>query len=260
MDDLDGLMDFATRAATAAGAITLRHFGSVTAELKPDGTEVTAADLEAEAYLRDAIREAHPADGIMGEEGSLAESRSGRRWIIDPIDGTRSFASGVPLYGVLLTLEVDGAPLLGCCHLPALGTTLVAATGAGAWVDGRRAQVSECAELAEARVLTSGLEYWRDHADDAGRAGFDRLVRATRFTRTWGDAYAYYLVAIGRAELLCEPISGKRWDYGPMLVILPEAGARISQIDGSPLADGGTVLTGNPTLYAAAQSVLVPSR
>ncbi|HEX8375673.1 MAG TPA: inositol monophosphatase family protein, partial [Geminicoccaceae bacterium] len=194
---IDNLMDFATRTAREAGEITLQHFGHAAVTFKGDGSEVTAADLAAEAYIREALAEAFPDDGIVGEEGEDTPSRSGRRWIVDPIDGTRSFSSGVPLYCVLLALEVDGTPTLGCAHFPALGETLVAATGAGAWHNGERARVSECDDLAQARMITSGLEYWRDRSTDDDRAGFDRLVKATRFTRTWGDGYGYFLVATG---------------------------------------------------------------
>src|SRR5215207_2597958 len=131
MNDWDELMDFAVRMAEGAGEITLGHFGHAAVDFKGDGSEVTAADLAAEAFVRAAVAEAFPEDGILGEEGEERASESGRRWIVDPIDGTRSFAAGVPLYSVLLALEVDGVVGLGCIHLPALGQTLVAARGAG---------------------------------------------------------------------------------------------------------------------------------
>jgi histidinol-phosphatase len=172
MNDLDDLMEFAATTAGAAGALTLEHFGSAAVEFKGDGSEITAADLAAEAYLRSAIQERFPDDGMLGEEGSRAAGRSGRRWIFDPIDGTRSFASGVPLYGVLLALEIEGRPILGCCHFPALSQTLVAATGAGAWFNGRRARVSTVDSLEQARLVTSGLEYWRQWASPEGLEGW----------------------------------------------------------------------------------------
>ena len=138
MRDRDDLMEFAVRLAGNAGAVTLDHFGSAAVEFKGDGTEVTAADRAAEEYVRRSLAESFPEDGIMGEEGDDVPSRSGRRWIVDPIDGTRSFSCGVPLYAVLIALEEEGKPVLGCCHFPALGETLVAARGAGAWHNGRR--------------------------------------------------------------------------------------------------------------------------
>jgi histidinol-phosphatase len=257
MSDLDALMDFASRAARAAGEVTLEHFGRAAVRYKEDGSELTAADLAAEAHLRAALAEAFPEDGVMGEEEAETPSRSGRRWIVDPIDGTRSFGAGVPLYAVLVTLEDRGVPLLGCAHYPALGRTLVAARGAGAWVDGVRARVSPCDALPEARVVTSGLEYWRDMADDAGRAGFDRLVRGTRWARTWGDAFGYLLVATGQAELFCDPFVGRYWDYAPFSVVLPEAGGRFTRFDGGPVRERSEGLASNGLLHNPARGVLL---
>lgn len=257
MNDWDELMDFAVRTVTGAGEVTLNHFGQVDVEFKLDGSEVTEADRAAEAYVRAALAEAFPEDGILGEEHEERRSRNRRRWIVDPIDGTRSFASGVPLYSTLLALEVDGVVSLGCIHLPALGHTLVAARGAGAWVDGRPARVSECEELREARLVTSGLEYWRKMASDEANAGFGRLMGEVRFGRTWGDGYGYFLVATGRVDLMCDPSAGKYWDWAPMSVIIPEAGGRLTQIDGSPMRlDEPSVLASNGELHRAAMRVL----
>ena len=256
MNDRDDLMDFAARTLQAAGELTLRHFGHVAVEYKSNQTEVTAADLAAEAHVRAAIAEAFPDDGILGEEDDDVPSRSGRRWVVDPIDGTRSFAVGVPLYSMLLALEEDGVPVLGCIHLPPMRQTLVAATGAGAWVNGERARVSPCESLAEARLVTSGLEYWRDESTDEHRAGFGRLVQATRFARTWGDGFGYFLVATGRAELYCDPISGNEWDIAPFGVIFAEAGGRFTRFDGSQVVPWSTALAANPPLHEAARRVL----
>lgn len=250
--DLDNLMDFAVRTAQSAGAVTLEHFGGVAVEFKGDGSEVTEADRAAEEFVRARIAEAFPDDGIFGEEGTQVPSRSGRRWVVDPIDGTRSFASGVPLYGVLLALEIDGRPLLGCCHLPGLGQTVVAAEGAGAWLNGQRTSVSACADLREARVVTSGLEYWRDWATDEGRAGFDQLVRRTRFARTWGDCYGYILVATGRAELHADAAAGSYWDYAPMVPIINEAGGRFTTLGGRPVGTWTSALASNGRVHDAA--------
>ncbi|HEX2188463.1 MAG TPA: inositol monophosphatase family protein [Longimicrobiaceae bacterium] len=256
MHDRDDLMEFAVRLAGGAGAVTLDHFGSAAVELKGDGTEVTAADRAAEEFMREALREAFPDDGILGEEGDDVPSRSGRRWVVDPIDGTRSFSCGVPLYGVLVALEEEGRSVLGCCHFPALGETLVAARGAGAWHNGRPARVSACDDLAAARVTTSGLEYWRDRSSDADRAGFDRLVRATRFCRTWGDAYGYFLVAVGRMDLYVDPICGAHWDIAPMGPIFEETGGRLTTFAGEAISPWSTVAGGNPALQEAAARVL----
>lgn len=260
MSGWDNLMDFAVRTARDAGDVTLRHFGRVAVQFKSDGSELTEADIAAEAYIRAALAEAFPLDGVMGEEDVERPSRSGRRWIIDPIDGTRSFGSGVPLYCVLMTLEDQGRPVLGCAHFPAMAQTLVAAAGAGAWVNGVGVQVSGCDDLARARLVTSGLEYWRDMGTDADRAGFDRLVNATRIARTWGDGFGYYLVATGRAEIFCDPSCGNYWDYAPFTVIIPEAGGRLSRFDGSPVAAGTDALASNGALHAASAAILLGGR
>jgi histidinol-phosphatase len=247
--DFDNLMDFAARTAERAGQLTLEHFGRTAVEFKGDGSEVTAADRASEELIRAALAEEFPDDGIVGEEGTEVEGRSGRRWIVDPIDATRSFASGVPLYGVLLALEVGGEPVLGCCHLPALGQTLVAADGAGAWLDGRPARVSGVDRLSEARVVTSGLEYWRDWATEEGREGWRALMGQARFGRTWGDCYGYVLVATGRADVLADPAAGAYWDYAPMVPILREAGGRFTTLGGQRMGAWTTALASNGLLH-----------
>jgi histidinol phosphatase-like enzyme (inositol monophosphatase family) len=250
--DFDNLMDFAVRTASRAGEITLRHFGSVATERKGDGSEVTAADRESERFILDTLADAFPADGVLGEEGGSSESRSGRRWIVDPIDATRSFSAGVPLYGVLIALEEQGVPLLGCCHLPALGETIVAARGAGAWRNGARTRVSAVEDFAEARVVTSGMEYWRDWATTEGQEGWTRLVAASRFARTWGDCYGYVLVATARAEIMADPAAGAPWDYLPMIPILEEAGGQFTTFGGSPIGAWRSALATNGRLHEAA--------
>ncbi len=254
MNDLDDLMDFAARTTAAAGALTLEHFGHAAVEFKGDGSEITAADLAAEAHLRAAIQEQFPEDGMLGEEGSLTESRSGRRWIFDPIDGTRSFASGVPLYGVLLALEVEGTPVLGCCHFPAMGQTLVAASGAGAWLDGRRARVSDVDTLSQARLVTSGLEYWRSWASPAGMDGWNRMLESVRVARTWGDCFGYALVATGRVEIMIDVAGGSPWDIAPMVPILTEAGGRFTTVGGAQPAPWRSALATNGLLHEPASS------
>ena len=256
--ELDNLMEFAVDTARKAGDITLEHFGKTVTEHKKDGSEVTAADLASEAFIRQTIVEAFPDDGIVGEEGSAVESRSGRRWIVDPIDGTRSFATGVPLYGVLLALEVDGVPVVGCCHLPGLRETIVAATGAGAWHDGRRASVSEVDSLEEARVTTSGLEYWRKWATPAAHEGWGKLVERARFIRTWGDCYGYLLVATGRAEIHADVATGAHWDCAPMIPIMAEAGGRFTTFSGEPAGPWTTALATNRAIHSAAMACWDP--
>lgn len=249
-------LEFAMEAAWQAGRATLAHFGTnIAVEWKGDDSPVTVADREAETILRRLIEGRYPDHAIVGEEFGADDRRDAPfRWIVDPIDGTRSFASGVPLYGVLIAMEEDGAPRLGCCHLPETGQTVVAATGAGAWLNGQRTRVSEVEELAEARVVTSGLEYWRDWANPDGMEGWNRLVGRTRFARTWGDCYGYIMVATGRAEILADPAAGSYWDYAPMVPILTEAGGRFTTLGGTPPRSWGSALATNGRLHAPAMA------
>lgn len=252
--DLDDLMAFAADTAEAAGKVTLEGFERVAVEFKGDGSEVTETDRASEEFIRKVIGERFPDHGVFGEEGANVASEARYRWIVDPIDGTRSFASGVPLYGVLLALEADGVPLLGCAHFPALGETVVAATGAGCWRGKVRAKVSGCDNLADARVISSGLEYWRDWATPEGKAGFNRLIEKTRFTRTWGDCFGYILIATGRADILADPACGAYWDYAPMLPIINEAGGRFTTLSEGPISTWSTALATNGLLHTAAAS------
>jgi histidinol-phosphatase len=252
MPDFDDLMDFAVRAAEAAGLVTLAHFGTAAVQFKGDGSELTAADTASEELIRATISERFPDHSIFGEEGADVRGTSEYRWIIDPIDGTRSFAAGVPLYGILLALEERGVPILGCCHFPALSDTIVAATGAGCWRGGKRAKVSDCDTMREARVVTSGLEYWRDWGTPAAREAFDRLIRSARFGRTWGDCFGYALVATGRAEILADPACGAHWDFAPMVPIIEEAGGRFTTLGGGPVGAWSSALAANAALHAEA--------
>src|SRR5687767_3791871 len=162
------LLEFAVEVAWRAGKVTLAHYQTgISAEAKPDLSPVTVADREAEQLARDLIENRFPYDSILGEE--FGESRPGasRRWILDPIDGTRSFVHGVPFYGVLLAIEDDGDPVLGVIHFPALDETVYAAVGEGCWWNGRRALVSDTTRMDEALVLTTSFESIEQEGYDA---------------------------------------------------------------------------------------------
>lgn len=175
LEPLHNVLDFAVEVAWRAGRVTLAHYQTgVAAEAKADDSPVTVADREAERLVRELIEARFPADGVLGEEFGQTRPDAARRWIVDPIDGTRSFVRGVPLYGVLLALEEAGDPVLGVIHFPALGETVWAARGEGCWWDGRRASVSDVATLEDALVVTSDAE---SHAAEGRGAGWDRLDR-----------------------------------------------------------------------------------
>jgi histidinol-phosphatase len=221
VSELQSYLDFITSLAYRAGRITLGYFNTgVRPEFKPDDTPVTAADREAEEFIRAEIERAYPDHAIVGEEfGENAGAGYPYRWIIDPIDGTKSFIQGVPLYAVLLGLEIDGKIRAGAAYYPALEEMLCAADGLGCWWNGRRAYVSEVAALGKACIC---FTTWKNfsHRDPML---FERLSASVYMLRGWSDAYGYLLVATGRAEAMLDPVM-KIWDCGPFPVLLREAG------------------------------------
>lgn len=234
--------------ARAAGDLTLHHFGDVVAaDSKGDGSPVTIADRQAEALLRERIRARFPGHGILGEEFGEEGSGSEVRWILDPIDGTRSFMRGVPLYGVLIGIEAGGEPVVGVAHFPALQReTVAAARGLGAWWNGRRAQVSRVGSLGRAALLTTDPE--RVLSTPGTGPGWRRLSRRAGLCRSWGDAWGHALVATGRAEIMVDPVLSP-WDAAPLLTILDEAGGRFTDLRGEPGIHGGSGVSTNGLLH-----------
>ncbi|HET9332053.1 MAG TPA: inositol monophosphatase family protein [Gemmatimonadota bacterium] len=238
--ELAELRAFAVDAARAAGRITLESFGGPQRfETKPDGSPVTDVDRRAEELLRERIASAYPADGVLGEEFGAVEGTSGRRWTVDPIDGTISFLHGVPLYGVLIGLLEGEESVVGVVHLPALDETLAAARGSGCswWRSGGDpvpARVRATPRLEEALVLCTDV-FRLDIArvDLEGRVG--RL-------RTWGDCYGHALVATGRADAMIDPRMSA-WDSVPLLPVVEEAGGRFTTVHGERRAAGGSALS-----------------
>ena len=193
-------------------------------DTKTDGSEVTAADRAAERHIREYLAKNHPDDAILGEEEGEQGGSTGRRWIIDPIDGTRGFVRGVPLYATLIAVVEDSGPVVGVIHLPALDITVTAGVGRGCWLGDQRCSVSDADRLDAALLNTSDFETFTP-------AQFSAVRDAGLMLRTWGDAYGYYLVATGQAEVMVDPICST-WDLAPMPVILSEAGGRFSSTSG----------------------------
>lgn len=220
------LVDDAVAMARAAGELTLQWFNdpALAIETKGDGSPVTAADLAAETLLRERLAEHHPDDAVVGEEHQDTTGSSGRTWVIDPIDGTKAFTRGVPLYSNLLAMIDDHGPAIGVINLPALGETVWAGRGLGAFHNGTPCRVATTATLADSCVCTSGFGYWPPDALQA-------VLDSPAAFRTWGDAYGYALVATGRAEAMIDPLANP-WDVAPMAVIIPEAGGVFSNFDG----------------------------
>lgn len=230
-EQLRDVLDFAVEVAWRAGRATLAHYQTgIAAEAKPDDSPVTEADRSAERIARRLISARHPADAILGEEGGETHAGADRRWIIDPIDGTRTFVRGVPFYGVLIALEYDADAVLGVMHFPALNETVYAGRGLGCWWNGRRALVSDETRLSRALITTTDIE----NIEDEHRAGgWNALRGAAGLTRTWGDCYGYALVATGRAEAMLDPVLSL-WDAAALAPIIEEAGGVFTDWDGAP--------------------------
>lgn len=233
-------MDLARR----AGELSLRWFrtSDLQVDRKGDGTPVTEADRTVERFLRDEITRAHPDDGIVGEEEAPRPSASGRTWVLDPIDGTKAFTRGVPLYANLLALEDEHGAAVGVINVPALGEMVWAGRGRGCYLNGAPARVSDRANLAGAYVSTSAYDAWDEEALLA-------VKRAGAVLRTWGDGYGYLLVATGRIDAMVDP-EAARYDLAPMPVILAEAGGVFTDFGGRMTATGGSAVATNGHVHA----------
>jgi myo-inositol-1(or 4)-monophosphatase len=253
-ESLQQYLDFAVETAYLAGRVTLGYFQTgLRPEAKADATPVTVADRKAEELIRSRIEERYPGHAIVGEEyGTKGSEGASHRWFIDPIDGTKSFVRGVPLYAVLLGLEIEGTVRVGAAYLPALDEMVAAASGQGCWWNGRRAHVSAAATLSEAvAVFTDPGSFARyGHAP-----AFERLMAATYHRAGWSDAYGYVLVATGRAEVMLDPIMST-WDCGPFPPILQEAGGYFGDWQGKPTIYGGEALATTQALLPEVLAVL----
>ena len=244
--ELRTLLDFAVRLAREASDIVNRHFkGSLTVDRKADNSLVTIADREAESHLRAAIEQAFPDDGILGEEEVKKIGSSERRWIIDPLDGTYSFVHGVPLYGVLIGLEVDGEPSLGVVNLPALDEIVYAGRELGCFWNGEPARVSSTSSLAEALLLATDFGTCEQYG--FGRAA-EALQQQVNARRTWGDCYGHVLVATGRADIMLDPVMNV-WDCAALLPILEEAGGTFTDWKAQRTIHAGNALSTNGVLF-----------
>lgn len=225
-------MNFATETAHLAGRLTLGYFQTgIRADFKRDDTPVTAADRKAEQLIRSRIEKQYPRHAIVGEEyGANENEEASHRWFIDPIDGTRSFLRGVPLYAVLIGLEIEGSTEVGVAYFPALDEMIAAASGEGCWWNGRRAHVSNVSSLEHAVVVFSDVASFAKHG--RGQA-WERIKRATGYRAGLGDAYGHLLVATGRAELMLDPVMSV-WDCAPFPPILKEAGGYFGDWQGNP--------------------------
>ena len=251
MSELANLLDIARRAAAVAGEVIMPLYNSGTSvELKADRTPVTLADRNAELAIREFLQRECPSHGILGEEFGEAPGDGRHRWILDPIDGTKSFIHHVPLFGTLVALERDGVPVVGVIACHAVGETASAATGLGAHLNGEPCHVSTTAALGDATVsMTSFSRMLRGRA-----AGTARLAEQCGLARAWGDCYGYLAVAAGRVDVMLDPVMNL-WDAAALYPVITEAGGGFSQWDGTP-GVGDSVVATNGLLHEAVIAAL----
>lgn len=250
---LDERVAPAAELARITGTVALRQYRTnLAVETKSDGSPVTVADRAAETAARAWVQSRFPQDGVLGEE--LGEERPGapRRWVIDPIDGTKSFVRGTPLWGSLVALCEGDRVLAGAAYFPAVDELLAAAPGAGCWWNGSRCRVSSVSTLADATVLTTD-ERFPDRPERA--AGWRALARSASVSRTWGDCFGYLLVATGRAEAMCDGTLSI-WDAAALQPIIEEAGGVFTDWLGVPTAFGGSAVATNRSLADDVRALL----
>jgi histidinol-phosphatase len=246
----------AVDAARAAGEVALKYYrGGFEVTLKPDLTPVTQADREAEQIIVEILTRTVPGAGFLGEEFG-AQGGQERRWIIDPIDGTKNFVRRIPLWATLIALEEQGEIVVGVVHNPVTGELYTARRGSGAWLNGEPLRVSTLAEIGQAELLHADLGllrrggYWD---------GFVRLVDATARQRGFGDYLGYGLVSEGKAEIYLE-VDLKPWDLAPCKLLVEEAGGRFTDFDGRPTIYSGSALATNGRLHDRALALLRSGR
>jgi histidinol phosphatase-like enzyme (inositol monophosphatase family) len=258
--DLLERLAVARRIARQAGQLAMQYFATpIPIDRKSDNSPVTVADREVEAYLRQQIEAQFPTDAIVGEEDATKPGSSAYRWIVDPIDGTKSFIAGVPLFGTLIGVQRDAQCVLGVIELAALNCRIHAALGQGAWwqvgdASLQRAQVSNCAQLKDALYVTSDVGSF---ADRGAMAVHQQLEQACWYARTWGDCYGYFLVATGRAAVAVDPAMNL-WDAAALLPILTEAGGTYTDWAGRTTVDAPEGLATNGHVLDQVLSVTRP--
>jgi histidinol-phosphatase len=246
-------LELARVLARQGGAIALRYWNTgLQPETKSDASPVTIADRECERFISRSLEEAFPEDGLLGEEGAAKDSRSGRRWIIDPIDGTRDFVRGNRAWAILIGLEEAGEVVAGVSYLPAMDEMFTAARGAGAFLNGEPIRTSDISDASQAVLCVNGFNSIRKHEFSAGLLDWMAQFWAVR---SMGGCLDAMMVARGQAELWIE-ISGKPWDFAPLKVIAEEAGAKFFNFDGGSSIYGGNCVICAPGMEEIARKLV----
>jgi histidinol-phosphatase len=249
--------EVAIDAAQKAGRLALGHFDiNIHVEWKEDRSPVTVADRKVEAALKETLLARFPQDGFLGEESGSTSGSSGYRWIVDPIDGTRNFVRGIPIWATLVGLEYEGEQIAGVCYLPAMGQTYRALRGDGAYRDQRKLHVSEVSSLSDASLFYSSISWFiKARCEQA----FHELVHRTQRTRGFGDFYGFVLIAQGSGDLMVEH-GVHAWDLAALKPIIEEAGGRMTDWNGNDTIERPDVVASNGKLHDVALEILCPMK
>jgi histidinol phosphatase-like enzyme (inositol monophosphatase family) len=247
------LQPFVQKLAQKSAAIITPYFANnnLEVEMKADQSPVTHADRTAEAVMREMINREYPSHGIIGEEYGEENADAEFVWVLDPIDGTKSFASGCPLFGTLIGLLHEGNPALGAINQPILNQFCYG-DGKTTTCNGKRVSFRPTSQLREASLLTTDL---KDIFTHQSGANFEELSRHVRLFRTWGDCYGYLLLATGWADIMIDPIVN-RWDFLPLLPIITGAGGVITAWDGSDPLKGNSIVAANQLIHSRVIEIL----
>lgn len=249
--------DLALAAARAAGAHALRYFDTnVRVEWKSNQTPVTVADRETEQVLRETLLGKFPEDGFLGEEFGERPGTSGFRWIVDPIDATRNFVRGIPIWATLVGLDYQGEQIAGVVHIPAVHQVYRALRGDGAYRDDRRIRVSDVASIEESQAFYSSLSWFMS---GGCQEAFLNVVNRTQRQRGFGDFYGFMMVAQGSGEMMIE-YGVNPWDLAALKPIIEEAGGRFTDWDGNPTIYRPDILASNGKLHEEALALLRSGR
>jgi histidinol phosphatase-like enzyme (inositol monophosphatase family) len=250
----DSYIEAVEALARLAGDFAMSHYASdIAIDIKQDGSPVTVADRGAEERAREWLEAHFPHDGILGEEFGDVRPNARRQWIIDPIDGTKSFIRQVPLWGTLVAITEDDMVLAGCAYFPAVGETVVAAIGEGCFWNGVSCSVSSQNAIDQSTVVITD-DRFAARPDRA--AAWRRLAAQAHVARTWGDSYGYLLLATGRADVMVDDVAAP-WDAAALYPIVTEAGGTFTDWRGDATAFGGDIIATNAMLAKPVRDILI---
>jgi myo-inositol-1(or 4)-monophosphatase len=251
---LEDYKKFAGVLAYEGGKVVKKHFRkSISIESKSDQSPVTIADRKAEEKMRELIMKQFPAHGILGEEYGAYKPDARYQWILDPIDGTKSFICGAVSFGTLIALLENKKPLLGVFYQPILNELLIG-DNMETELNGRKVQVRFCSKLEEAVLLTTDH---RDIGRHQNAKKFDQLIDRVKLYRNWGDCYGYYLLATGFADIMIDPVMSP-WDSLPIIPIVRGAGGAISDYQGNDPLEGDSIVASSPEIHEEIIKILSP--